>query len=105
MKKKTLRQPFDSAQGKARGKSKNKEIAKSMYHYLSAWNLPEKTKNAVINYFYFALENPKRAHDQEWFWSEKWQAGEREVDADIKAGRVSKKFKKASDLIKSLKQK
>ena len=26
---------------------------------------------------------------QEWFLSDEWQAGEREVDEDIKAGRVS----------------
>jgi len=25
---------------------------------------------------------------QEWFWSDSWQAAEREADADVKAGRV-----------------
>jgi len=26
--------------------------------------------------------------DQAWFWTERWQQGEREADADIAAGRV-----------------
>ncbi|MHB8960852.1 MAG: AbrB/MazE/SpoVT family DNA-binding domain-containing protein [Candidatus Limnocylindrales bacterium] len=29
------------------------------------------------------------AADQSWFWSEKWQAMEREADADIAAGRLT----------------
>jgi bifunctional DNA-binding transcriptional regulator/antitoxin component of YhaV-PrlF toxin-antitoxin module len=27
--------------------------------------------------------------DQAWFWTERWQAMEREADADIRAGRVT----------------
>jgi hypothetical protein len=27
--------------------------------------------------------------DQAWFWTERWQAGEREADEDIAAGRVT----------------
>jgi hypothetical protein len=27
--------------------------------------------------------------DQAWFWTEEWQAGEREADADIAAGRTT----------------
>ena len=27
--------------------------------------------------------------DQAWFWTERWQAMEREVDADVAAGRVT----------------
>lgn len=27
--------------------------------------------------------------DQRWFWTERWQAGEREVDAHVVAGRVT----------------
>ena len=48
---------------------------------------------------------PKRAVDldQAWFWTKAWQAGEREADADIKAGRV-KKAKSAEELIRSLKE-
>jgi hypothetical protein len=26
--------------------------------------------------------------DQTWFWTPEWQAGEREADADVAAGRV-----------------
>lgn len=29
------------------------------------------------------------AADQSWFWSEKWQAMEREADEDVAAGRVT----------------
>ena len=48
---------------------------------------------------------PKRVVDldQAWFWSKEWQAGEREADADINAGRV-KKAKSAQELIRSLKR-
>ena len=28
------------------------------------------------------------AEDQKWWWTEEWQAGEREAEADIQAGRV-----------------
>jgi hypothetical protein len=28
--------------------------------------------------------------DQAWFWARAWQAGEREADADLAAGRVSR---------------
>lgn len=46
----------------------------------------------------------KRAVDMEdaWFWTKEWQEGEREAEADIKAGRV-KKAKSAEELIRSLK--
>ncbi len=47
---------------------------------------------------------PKRAVDLEdaWFWTKAWQEGEREADADIKAGGV-KKAKSSEELIRSLK--
>ena len=40
--------------------------------------------------------------DQAWFWTPEWQAGEREVDADLAGGRV-KTFKSAKELIRALK--
>lgn len=40
--------------------------------------------------------------DQEWYWTEEWQAGEREADEDIKAGRLSPSFDNATDAIKYL---
>jgi len=48
---------------------------------------------------------PKRAVDLEdaWFWSKNWQEGEREAEADIKAGRV-KKARSAAETIRSLKR-
>jgi AbrB family looped-hinge helix DNA binding protein len=41
--------------------------------------------------------------DQSWFWTKRWQDGEKEADADIKAGRVHE-FKDADSAIKSLHQ-
>lgn len=46
---------------------------------------------------------PKRAIDasQAWFWSDRWQAMEREADADIRAGRV-KQFDSADEFLAEL---
>jgi AbrB family looped-hinge helix DNA binding protein len=46
---------------------------------------------------------PKKTIDAEqtWFWTKEWQEGEKEAEADIRAGRV-KKFKNVEDLIKDL---
>jgi antitoxin MazE len=38
---------------------------------------------------------------QAWFWSDRWQAMEREADADIAAGRL-KQFESADDLLSEL---
>lgn len=48
---------------------------------------------------------PKKTIDAEqaWFWSKEWQEAEKEVEADLKAGKV-KKFKNVEDLIKDLDQ-
>ncbi|HVJ50300.1 AbrB/MazE/SpoVT family DNA-binding domain-containing protein [Desulfitobacterium sp.] len=39
--------------------------------------------------------------DQEWFWSEEWQAGEREAQAEIDAGQV-KHFGSVEEFLKDL---
>ena len=46
---------------------------------------------------------PKRLVDksQAYFWTKRWQEGERQADEDIKAGRV-KVFDSAEELIKDL---
>jgi AbrB family looped-hinge helix DNA binding protein len=46
---------------------------------------------------------PKRLVDknQAYFWTKKWQEGEKAADEDIKAGRV-KSFNSAEELIKDL---
>lgn len=41
--------------------------------------------------------------EQAWFWSEEWQAGERQAEADIAAGRV-KTFDSMDDLLIDLEQ-
>jgi AbrB family looped-hinge helix DNA binding protein len=45
---------------------------------------------------------PKRLidADQAWFWSREWQEGEREVDEDLRAGRVLGPFKTIEELKK-----
>jgi antitoxin PrlF len=49
------------------------------------------------------LLRPKKLIDasQAWFWTQEWQAGEREASADIKAGRVTTSGSTA-DLLESL---
>ncbi|MCX8126835.1 MAG: AbrB/MazE/SpoVT family DNA-binding domain-containing protein [Dehalococcoidia bacterium] len=49
---------------------------------------------------------PKKLVDknQAYFWTKKWQEGEREADEDIKASRV-KTFDSADELIKELDRK
>jgi hypothetical protein len=39
--------------------------------------------------------------DQQWFWTERWQAMEREADADITEGRVAR-FETADDFLADL---
>jgi len=48
---------------------------------------------------------PKRLVDkgQAYFWTRRWQEGEREADDDIKAGQV-RTFESAEELIKDLEQ-
>jgi len=47
---------------------------------------------------------PKKLIDasQAWFWSPEWQRGEREVDEDIRAGRIVGPFKGVDELKKHL---
>jgi len=54
---------------------------------------------------YQLILTPKRAVDLEdaWFWSKEWQEAEREVDAEVKAGRV-KKARSAGELIRTLRK-
>jgi antitoxin MazE len=50
-----------------------------------------------------AVLMPKKLIDksQAYFWTKKWQEGEKEADEDIKAGRV-KSFNSIEDLLKEL---
>ncbi|MHB1650959.1 MAG: AbrB/MazE/SpoVT family DNA-binding domain-containing protein [Desulfitobacteriaceae bacterium] len=41
--------------------------------------------------------------DQQWFWTEEWQAGEREAQAEIDAG-LTKRAGSAKELMKELMQ-
>jgi len=42
------------------------------------------------------------ASDQSWYWSEDWQEGEREADADKEMGRISEAFASVDDLMRNL---
>lgn len=46
---------------------------------------------------------PKKLIDAEqaWFWTDEWQAGEREASADIAAGRT-RRFESGDDFLKTL---
>jgi hypothetical protein len=46
--------------------------------------------------------NRVNKEDQSWFWTKRWQQGEREADEDIKAGRVYE-FPNTESAITSLK--
>ena len=58
-----------------------------------------------ISRSYLGIEMPKKLVDksQAYFWTRKWQEGEREADEDIKAGRV-KTFDSVDELVKDLEQ-
>jgi len=58
-----------------------------------------------ISRSYLGIEMPKKLVDksQAYFWTKRWQEGEREADEDIKAGRV-KTFDSVDELIKDLDQ-
>jgi hypothetical protein len=58
-----------------------------------------------ISRSYLGIEMPKKLVDksQAYFWTKKWQEGERGADEDIKAGRV-KTFDSVDELIKDLEQ-
>lgn len=49
---------------------------------------------------YFA-RNRKRYPDQAWYWTEEWQAGERESERDYALGNVET-FDSADDMIRWL---
>jgi AbrB family looped-hinge helix DNA binding protein len=50
---------------------------------------------------------PKKliSRDQQWFWNKEWQEKEKEADAAIARGEVSKVFDNAESLIKDLRKK
>jgi len=56
-----------------------------------------------ISSLYLDIEMPKKLVDksQAYFWTRRWQKGEKEAAEDIKAGRV-KTFNSADELIKDL---
>ena len=61
------------------------------------------TSRSGISRSYLGIEMPKKLVDksQAYFWTRKWQKGEKEAAEDIKAGRV-KTFDSVDELIKDL---
>ena len=61
---------------------------------------------SVMSRSYLGIEMPKKLVDksQAYFWTRRWQEGEREADEDIKAGRV-KTFDSVDELVKDLEHK
>ena len=59
-----------------------------------------------ISRSYLGIEMPKKLIDksQAYFWTKRWQKGEKEAAEDIKVGRV-KTFESVDKLIKDLDQK
>lgn len=51
---------------------------------------------------YAAVKSIVEHDDQAWYWTERWQAGEREADADKAAGRVSRAYDSAEDMLRDL---
>ena len=56
------------------------EQGQSVEHYL----------HALVKSLKEAQEHEERDPDQAWFWTPEWQAKEREADADIAAGRLTR---------------
>lgn len=51
---------------------------------------------------YAAVKSIMEHDDQSWYWTEEWQEGEREADADKVAGRVSRAYDSAEDMMRDL---
>jgi hypothetical protein len=56
---------------------------------------------SLTDYVHALIESDAEVHDQAYFWTEEWQAGEHEADEDIAAGRV-KTFDTMDELIADL---
>lgn len=51
---------------------------------------------------YSAVKSIVEHDDQAWYWTERWQEGEREADADKAAGRITKAFESVDELMEDL---
>lgn len=51
---------------------------------------------------YAAVKSIVEHDDQSWYWTEEWQEGEREADADKAARRVSRAYDSAEDMMRDL---
>lgn len=61
------------------------------------------TEESQLKAAQVALRAISETSQQSWYWSEDWQMGEREADADKKMGRISEAFDSVDDLMRSLK--
>lgn len=66
--------------------------------------IKEQTKISGISLSLAIRDILKKAfEEQAWFWTKRWQEGEKEAEHDIKTGRVSKTYYTAKEFIKDLK--
>ncbi|MGB9613466.1 MAG: hypothetical protein ACPL4K_04735 [Candidatus Margulisiibacteriota bacterium] len=82
-----------------------KELKKEIIERLD--ELPKKDVKELYHYVIFLeMRNfiPQIDPSQAYFWTKKRQKIEREVEEDIKAGRVFGPFKSAKELLKHLKK-
>ena len=49
---------------------------------------------------YAAIQSIMKHDDQAWYWTERWQVGEQEADADKTAGRVGPLLDSAEELVR-----
>ena len=85
--------PFDKMQALAR----QAQLANAAHQSLE---VPADMVGTLADYL---RETLAVAEDQAWFWSDEWQAGEREAEADVAAGRVAV-FESMADLLVDLEQ-
>lgn len=57
-----------------------------------------------IETVYAVVKSLVEHDDQAWYWTEPWQQGEQEADADKIAGRVSRRYTSATEFMKDLMQ-
>ena len=55
-----------------------------------------------IETVYAVVKSLVEHDDQVWYWTEHWQQGEQEADADKIAGRISRQYTSATEFMKDL---
>jgi hypothetical protein len=75
-------------------------ISDDAYELIAAAATAEQTPEAYLE-AWAATNAHEPDPDQAWFWTPEWQAKEREADADIAAGRVTR-FESDEEFLRAL---